>query len=130
MRTPTWASSEMAPYLQSGKWNQESRAGGRGYQCVYESERVLLCRKTLVRELGGSCGFLAVGWRHRKTSGGGTVSQTAPALLKQAGGMLGLGAGAVGQRLSACCCLCRSAGQCWFGSPLDLDFMNEFEKRP
>jgi hypothetical protein len=49
---------------------------------------------------------------------GGTVSQTAPALLKQAGGMLGLGAGAVGQRLSACCCLCRSAGQCWLGSPL------------
>ena len=36
MRTPTWASSEMAPYLQSGKWNQGSRAGGRGYQCVYE----------------------------------------------------------------------------------------------
>ena len=27
-------------------------AGGRGYQCVYESERVLLCRKTLVWELG------------------------------------------------------------------------------
>ena len=52
MRTPTWASSEMAPYLQSGKWNRESRAGGRGYQCVYESERVLLCRKTLVWELG------------------------------------------------------------------------------
>ena len=52
MRTPTWASSEMAPYLQSGKWNLVSRAGGRGYQCVYESERVLLCRKNLVRELG------------------------------------------------------------------------------
>ena len=52
MRTPSWASSEMAPYLQSGKWNRESRAGGRGYQCVYESERVLLCRKTLVWELG------------------------------------------------------------------------------
>ena len=52
MRTPSWASSEMAPYLQSGKWNLESRAGGRGYQCVYESERVLLCRKTLVWELG------------------------------------------------------------------------------
>ena len=32
---------------------------------------------------------------------GGTVSQTAPALLKQAGGMLGLGAVAVGPRLSA-----------------------------
>ena len=27
MRTPTWASSEMAPYLQSGKWNRQSRAG-------------------------------------------------------------------------------------------------------
>ena len=52
MRTPTWASSEMAPYLQSGKWNPITRAGGRGYQCVYESERVLLCRKTLVWELG------------------------------------------------------------------------------
>ena len=31
---------------------------------------------------------------------GGTVSQTAPALLKQAGGMLGLGAVAVGPRPS------------------------------
>ena len=120
MRTPTWASSEMAAYLQSGKWNRESRAGGRGYQCVYESERVLLCRKTLVRELGGSCGFLAAGWRHRKTPGGGTVPQTAPALLKQAGGMLGLGAGAVGQRLSACCCLCRCIGKMCVTTPRAL----------
>ena len=51
---------------------------------------------------------------------GGTVSQTAPALLKQAGGMLGLGAGAVGQRLSACCCLCRCIGKMCVTTPRAL----------
>ena len=51
MRTPTWAPSERAAYLQSGEWNLEFRPGGRGHLGVLKSERVLLCRKNLVWEL-------------------------------------------------------------------------------
>ena len=46
-----WAPSEMAAYLQSGEWNRGFRPGGRRHLGVLKSERVLLCRKTLVWEL-------------------------------------------------------------------------------
>ena len=38
--------------------------GGRRYVCVLESERVLLCRKSFLRELGGSEWILQVSLAH------------------------------------------------------------------